>query len=204
MYKQHPTLKYYVSDRGIVMKSRGCGEKKLAISKAGYVSFPYNGKSCLVHRMVYETFCGAIPDGYQINHINGIKTDNRIENLEVVTPKENIHHAYEMGLKSPKYAECNGQAKLTNNQYYELIGDIINGLTNDEIAAKYGLHSRYVSLVRGKKRLNSIWEKYESENGKKVIPQSGGKSALCLESRIQLLRDLESMSNKEIAYKLPT
>lgn len=37
-----------------------------------------------IHRLVYETFVGPIPKGYDIHHINGIKTDNRLENLEMV------------------------------------------------------------------------------------------------------------------------
>lgn len=43
-----------------------------------------------VHRLVYETFIGNIPEGYQIDHINTIKTDNRLENLRCVTHKENM------------------------------------------------------------------------------------------------------------------
>ena len=45
---------------------------------------------CYIHRIVYETFVGEIPPGYQIDHINTIKTDYRIENLRLVTPKENM------------------------------------------------------------------------------------------------------------------
>lgn len=51
-----------------------------------------------VHILVIKTFLGARPTGYQINHKNGIKTDNRIENLEYVTPRENILHAWTNGL----------------------------------------------------------------------------------------------------------
>jgi hypothetical protein len=44
------------------------------------------------------TFVGEIKKGYVINHINGIKSDNRLVNLEMVTQSENILHAYETGL----------------------------------------------------------------------------------------------------------
>ena len=44
-----------------------------------------------VHRLVYETFVGPIPEGMQVNHINEVKTDNRLENLNLMTPKENSH-----------------------------------------------------------------------------------------------------------------
>lgn len=42
-------------------------------------------KRFFVHRLVYSTFCGDIPQGLFINHKNEIKSDNRIENLELVT-----------------------------------------------------------------------------------------------------------------------
>ncbi len=42
------------------------------------------------HRFVYEVFHGLIPNGLVINHINNVKTDNRLENLELVTQQENV------------------------------------------------------------------------------------------------------------------
>lgn len=46
-------------------------------------------KKCLIHRLVYEAFMGPIPEGMQVNHINEDKKDNRLENLNLMTPKEN-------------------------------------------------------------------------------------------------------------------
>lgn len=49
-------------------------------------------KMYLVHRLVWEAFNGPIPPGMQVNHKNEDKLDNRLENLEVVTPKENSNY----------------------------------------------------------------------------------------------------------------
>lgn len=46
-------------------------------------------KRYMVHRLVYEAFNGQIPEDLQVNHINEVKTDNRLENLNLMTCKEN-------------------------------------------------------------------------------------------------------------------
>lgn len=51
-----------------------------------------NEKFYQVHRLVYEAFNGQIPEGLQVNHINEIKTDNRLSNLNLMTPKENTNY----------------------------------------------------------------------------------------------------------------
>jgi hypothetical protein len=49
-------------------------------------------KSTKLHRLIWETFVGEIPDGYEIDHINGVRNDNRLENLKCVTHKENCNN----------------------------------------------------------------------------------------------------------------
>lgn len=55
------------------------------------VSKPKMGKLS-VHRLVYETFVGEIPQGYEIDHINTFKDDNRLENIRMVTHIENMNN----------------------------------------------------------------------------------------------------------------
>ena len=64
------------------------------ITPKGYVRVKIFERSILLHRIVAETFLGSPLENQQVNHKNGIKTDNRIENLEWVTPGENLLHAY--------------------------------------------------------------------------------------------------------------
>lgn len=71
---------------------------KPSLSNRGYhlVSLCKGGKSetCRVHRLVMQAFSEPVVGKDHINHKNGIKTDNRIENLEWCTPQENSVHAY--------------------------------------------------------------------------------------------------------------
>lgn len=57
----------------------------------GYLIF-WADKYYSVHRAIYETFVGEIPQGYEIDHINTIRDDNRVENLKLVTHKENVNN----------------------------------------------------------------------------------------------------------------
>lgn len=64
---------------------------QLSLHSNGYLEFKTYKNRWLVHRLVYETFVGPIPKGMQINHINEVKTDNRLCNLNLMTPKENTN-----------------------------------------------------------------------------------------------------------------
>lgn len=90
---------YYVTDMGEVYTNYHTKgkfiQKKAIVNKKGYYEICFGTKigkrQILVHRIIWEAFNGFIPEGYQINHINENKLDNRLENLNLMTPKENCN-----------------------------------------------------------------------------------------------------------------
>lgn len=58
-------------------------------TRAGYRQLSIGGKFYYAHRVIWEHFNGQIPEGFVIDHINGVKDDNRIENLRVCTQQQN-------------------------------------------------------------------------------------------------------------------
>ena len=72
-------------------------------------------KHALVHRLVAESFIGKIPSKYEVNHKNGIVSDNREDNLEICSHQKNIDHSIYFGLKND-YGEKSNNAKLTNKE----------------------------------------------------------------------------------------
>lgn len=68
------------------------GAKAGSLSGTGYYAVRRLGKNILCHRIVWELHNGPIPEGMLIDHINGIKTDNRIENLRLATKAQNVQN----------------------------------------------------------------------------------------------------------------
>lgn len=121
-----------------------------SIKRTGYlqVGFSYNSKKMnrLAHRLIAEAWLGPCPKGMQVNHKDGNKTNNRIENLEYVTPSRNNKHAYEIGLKSAE-GENNGRSKLTKNVVLEIRRRADSGEHYRDLAMEYNISPQHAHAI---------------------------------------------------------
>ncbi len=111
-------------------------------------------KCVVVHRLVMEAFVGKCPDGIQVNHKNGDKSDNRLENLEYVTPQENSIHAYQVLGRKPVHnrGEAAGGAKLTESQVLQIRSEYDGKHGSySKLARKFGVDNKTVSSIINRK-----------------------------------------------------
>lgn len=118
-------------------------------TNSGYCVIKLSGRGgghMLLHRMVAELFCNK-PDGAtQVNHIDGDKGNNCAENLEWVTPKENVQKAHDLGLYENlnslhrKYLVWKSTSRvITPDKRMGFSTDITSGLSINDLAKKYGV-----------------------------------------------------------------
>jgi len=138
---------YYISNQGRILsyrkKSKGRILKGL-VDKDGYLTiYFYNDsgrKRFKIHRLVGEYFINNPENKPEINHKNGVKSDNNALNLEWCTISENKKHSYDiLGINGP-VGESNRGSKLTEKDVVEIrklasIGEI----KKKDIAKMYGV-----------------------------------------------------------------
>ena len=101
------------------------------------------GSQATVHSLVMLAFVGERPDGAWINHKNGDKTDNRLENLEYCTPKQNAEHAVHTRLQPPPP----GGGKLTVVDVRAIKSRIHKGERGCDIARDYGVTQQCIYSI---------------------------------------------------------
>ena len=102
----------------------------------------------LVHHLVAFTFIGERPQGLEINHINAIKTDNRVCNLEYLTPMENTRHALRLGLKIPKRGSDLSISKLNEEKVLIIKKQLLQNESYTAIAKSLGLNPTTIRDIK--------------------------------------------------------
>ena len=158
--------RYMVSNLGRIARSRikGLVPLKPSIHGRGYlradVILDGIRKSCFVHRLVAEAFLPNESKKPHVNHIDGDKRNNRVENLEWVTNQENVEHARKMGLAP--YGSRIGISRLTESDI-PVIFECAKRMPVKQIAERYGVYKGTISRVLSGK----IWShaRQEARNG---------------------------------------
>lgn len=111
--------------------------------------------SKLVHRLVATAFIGPVPEGMEVNHRDGNKLNNHIENIEYVTHLENMRHADRTGLRTYLPGEKNGMAILTENQVRDAIA-LFGTMSVRQIANKMNCKPHVIYHIRSGKNWKHI------------------------------------------------
>jgi hypothetical protein len=161
---------YEVSDLGNVRRDAPYNSThagrilKPRLSPSGYLSVDLCRDNRAVHfrvnRLVLAAFTRPPRPGEQGNHINGIKTDNRLANLEWTEPVENIRHAHRVGLAPPpppslrRGSQCPG-AKLTEADVLT-IRAARGQVTGPELARRFGVSKNLICRIQLRKTWRHI------------------------------------------------
>lgn len=158
--------KFEISDRGSLRNKITGTVYKLNVTTNGYLDVVVSLgnkkiKNFRIHKAVAETFIPNPKNKPEVNHIDGNKQNNYVENLEWVTGSENVQHAYNMGLASAKSHQ--GENSSTNKLTDE---DVLYIKTNYKprhpefgcraLARKFGVHHKLIEMIIHNERWKHI------------------------------------------------
>ena len=136
-----------------------------------YLTLSNDGKrnTKKVHRLVLEVFKPHVNmSDLEVNHMDGNKLNNHLTNLEWVTGRDNILHAYDMGLINNK-GERAPHAKLSNTDVLEILRRLSTGELHRDIGLDYGVSKSCITKINTGTTWRSVGEEYERI--KKTIPE---------------------------------
>lgn len=121
----------------------------------------YGRKSFKIHRLVMETFKPIKNSSeLQVNHIDGNKSNNDINNLEWCTRSENILHAFKTGLEQKPKGEKNGSHKLTDLEVQDICERLSRKETLQSIADIYHVSKATIGHIKQRRNWTHISKDY--------------------------------------------
>lgn len=152
VWKLHRKTNRYVSNLGRVVGFFGNILKPLPDGQ-GYTRVRLNSRNWRIHILVWEAFSGQTkPKGMEINHLDRNKENNKLDNLELVTPSQNSKHCC-LTKNISKGSKC-GRSKLTEKDIPRIREKIRNGETYASVAIDYNIHPASIRAIA----LNLTWK----------------------------------------------
>lgn len=143
---------YEITENGEVWSKYKKDWMNIKEGKDGYMTINLvtkEGKyrTCGIHRLVLATY-NPIPnmEEFQVNHKDGNKKNNHLDNLEWMTPKQNIIHSWENGLAHHR-GDSHGRATISENQAKEIIKMLKEGKKQSEIIKLMGCSRSVVAKI---------------------------------------------------------
>ena len=140
---------YDVSTEGHIRNSKTKRSLKEFVGKDGYLRTQFDGKSRLVHRVIAEAFIDNPERLPEVNHLDGNKSNNSIDNLEWCNRNDNLKHAYANNLRSAKGVN-NARCKLTEADVVYIKKHYIKGDKNFgalALSKKFGVAHQTICAV---------------------------------------------------------
>jgi hypothetical protein len=148
-WKRYAGTRYMVSDTGVIKNGETNRELSYTINEGGYACVtlydPFK-HTARVHVVVAKTFVENTLSKLCVNHKDGNKLNNNINNLEWLTHSENTQHAYDTGLKSK--GEDVSWAKLTEEDVIDIKNMFVNNISVKEIAEYYEVSVPTISQIK--------------------------------------------------------
>ena len=140
--------KVYSDKTGVLKELKQAPFKphKQGKNTAPYIQVSVTGCT-LLHRLIADTFIAPV-QGKTVNHKDGNPSNNALDNLEVVSQKENHQHAAATGLMPN--GEAHRRAKFTDQELLHALREIQTGASVKSTAKKYGITQSYLNKVKNK------------------------------------------------------
>lgn len=170
--KETYVANYFVNEQGDVLNKRG---NKLAkqVNRDGYLTVNLwtnnRQKKYAVHRLVARTLIPNPKNKPCVNHIDGNKQNNSVENLEWVTYSENTVHALELGLKVIQKGSEVHNSTITETEAHEICRLMQQGFRNIDIHDSLGVSKNVLKDIRQKRTWLHVSSNYDIPNKSRTL-----------------------------------
>ncbi len=199
---------YIINDIGHIINLKTGKNIHPSLDRKGYCSIKlkYDERfiTTFIHRLVAQAFIPNPENKPEVNHINGNKLCNWVGNLEWVTSKENIAHAFQNGLRTISVGENANSSIYSDEQIHSVCKLLESGMSIRDVSNKTGVTYHSVAGIRSGRCWRNISEQYSIRQYSRNAIGSNSASSKYSDDQIhRVCKLLEDSSNRmtDIAMK---